>query len=140
MVASSFCHDRKSALKRSHLSRDCISNIKCLKCSRQHYLAICDSDLSNLSTDNSPKDEDVNNTSDQQETSVIIANSSETGIVLEVDTEITAQSGGSVTNLHVNSKTQVLLQTAQVRVSRADNQNYEINTRILFDSGSQRCS
>ena len=31
-----------------------------------------------------------------------------------------------------------MLQTARARVSRADNQNYEINARVLFDSGSQR--
>ena len=35
-------------------------------------------------------------------------------------------------------KTLILLQTARARVSRADNQNYEINARVLFDSGSQR--
>ena len=125
--------------KRSDLSRDCTSNIKCAKCSRWHHLTICDSDLSNLNTDNSPNDETVNSaSSDQQETSVIIANSSKTGIIPEVNTEVTAQSGGSVTNLYVNSKTQILLQTARARVARAENQNYEINARVLFDSGSQR--
>ena len=70
---------------------------------------------------------------------MIIANSAETTIIPDVIiTEVTSQPGGSVTNLYVNSKTQILLQTARVRVSRADNQNHEINARVLFDSGSQR--
>ena len=69
---------------------------------------------------------------------MIIANSAETAINPDVNTEVTSQPGGSVTNLYVNSKTQILLQTTRARVSRADNQNYEINGRVLFDSGSQR--
>ena len=125
-------------LKRSHLLRDCTSSIKCAKCSRPHHLLICDSDLSNITTDNSPREETLNTAgSDQQETSVIIANSAETTIIPDVNTEVTSQPGGSVTNLYVNSKTQILLQTARTRVSRADNQNYEINARVLFNSGSQ---
>ena len=126
-------------LKRSHLSKDCTSSIKCAKCSRRHHLSICDSDLSNITTGNSTREETLNTaSSDQQETSVIIANSAETGIIPDVNTEVTSQPGGSITNLYVNSKTQILLQTAGARVSRADNQNYEINARVLFYSGSQR--
>ena len=127
-------------LKRSHLSRDCTSSIKCAKCSRRHHLSICDSDLSNITAGNSPREEVLNTaSSDQQEISVIIANSAETTIISDViNAEVTSQPGGSVTNLYVNSKTQILLQTARARVSRADNQNYEINARVLFDSGSQR--
>ena len=51
--------------------------------------------------------------SDKQETSVIIANSAETAIIPDViNTEVTSEPGGSVINLYVNSKTQILLQTA----------------------------
>ena len=126
-------------LKRSHLSRDCTSSIKCAKCSRQNHLSICDSDFSNITDGNSPREETLNTaSSDQQETSLIIANSAETGIIPDVNTEVTSQPRGSVTNLYVNSETQILLQTARALVSRADNQNYEINARVLFDSGSQR--
>ena len=34
-------------LKRNHISKDCSSRMKCLKCGRQHHISICTSDANN---------------------------------------------------------------------------------------------
>lgn len=34
-------------LKRNHISKDCSSRMKCLKCGRQHHISICMSDTNN---------------------------------------------------------------------------------------------
>ena len=34
-------------LKRNHISKNCSSKMKCLKCGRQHHISICTSDTNN---------------------------------------------------------------------------------------------
>ena len=40
--------------------------------------------------------------------------------------------------LFIDTKTSVLLQTAKIFVSRADDPNHRIQARLIFDTGSQR--
>ena len=42
------------------------------------------------------------------------------------------------TVLFIDTKTSVLLQTAKIFVSRADDPNHRIQARLIFDTGSQR--
>ena len=53
------------------------------------------------------------------------------------DPKITSR-GNENTVLFIDTKTSVLLQTAKIFVSRADDPNHRIQARLIFDTGSQR--
>ena len=53
------------------------------------------------------------------------------------DPKITSR-GNENTVLFIDTKTSVLLQTAKIFVSRADDPNHCIQARLIFDTGSQR--
>ena len=50
----------------------------------------------------------------------------------------TTSRGNENTVLFIDTKTSVLLQTAKIFVSRADDPNHRIQARLIFDTGSQR--
>ena len=122
-------------LKRSHLARDCTSSIRCLKCAKRHHVAICDT-MAHTEQHTNSETEVVTH----QKICITSSNETERNVEPGSTTEVKPEPGDAsdaATSLYVNSTTRILLQTARALVSRVDG-NYEINARILFDSGSQR--
>ena len=95
-------------LRSNHLARECTSKA-CYRCGKQHHPSICTA-LENRQTPSQG---------------------------------VSVNSGGenqreTTTSLLTNSKNGVLLQTARANVSRANDETRTRNTRIIFDSCSQK--
>ena len=101
-------------LRSGHVARNCRTNMRCLKCSRRHLSTICDSYSKDTMNEMSSTSNIKENSSDSRD------NSSQ-----------------STTNMHVNAKNSVLLQTARVQV-KTPQQHKVATARLVFDSGSQK--
>ena len=109
-------------LKRNHISKDCSSRMKCLKCGRQHHISICTSDANNdVQSLNTPNVEGLASLS-QSRTSH----------------DPPRESSGRPTVLYVNASTPILLQTAKAAIYRPGQPNEKFLARLILDTGSQR--
>eukprot|EP00731_Ephydatia_muelleri_P005954 Em0003g202a len=108
-------------LRRGHKGIDCRSSLKCSICQGRHHLSIC------------PRPRQANNSQPGTSPSVPASqNSSRTF-------QAPAVNGRSSTmSMYVSTKTPILLQTARVKVNAPNRESPVIDTRIVFDSGSQR--
>ena len=97
-----------------HVARNCRTNMRCLKCNRRHHSTICDC----YSKETVHGKSETNEMRENRGTSL----------------ETTSQ---STTNMHVNAKNSVLLQTARVQVKPPQKQQSS-TVRLVFDSGSQK--
>ena len=95
-------------MRTGHRARDCRSQFGCYNCKGSHHSAICNAYKAHAE---SPKPT-VSNTEEPK-----------------------AQ---TTTNIHISSKTSVLLQTARAEISSPDNDAEKAVVRIVFDSGSQK--
>ena len=95
-------------MRSGHLARDCRSQFGCFKCKGKHHSAICDSYKTPTET---------------QRTAA------------STTAEPKAQ---TTTNMHISSKTSVLLQTARAEISSPVNDAKKAVVRIVFDSGTQK--
>ena len=101
-------------LRPGHVARNCHTSMRCLKCNQRHHSTICDC----------YSKETVNE-------------KSSTGNAKEKSKDSLANSSQSTTNMHVNAKKSVLLQTARVQVKPPQQQQSSI-VRMVLDSGSQK--
>ena len=108
-------------LRRGHKGIDCRSSLKCSICQGRHHLSIC------------PRPKQANNSQPGTSPSVPASqNSSQT-------VQAPAVNGRSSTmSMYVSTNTPILLQTARVKVNAPNREFPVIDTRIVFDSGSQR--
>ena len=101
-------------LRPGHVARNCHTSMRCLKCNQRHHSTICDCHSK----------ETVNE-------------KSSTGNAKEKSSDSLANSSQSTTNMHVNVKNSVLLQTARVQV-KPPQQQQSNTVRMVLDSGSQK--
>ena len=108
-------------LRRGHKGIDCRSSLKCSICQGRHHLSICS------------RPRQANNSQPGTSPSVpAYQNSSRT-------VQAPAVNGRpSTMSMYVSTKTPTLLQTARVKVNAPNRESPVIDTRIVFDSGSQR--
>ena len=104
-------------LKRNHISKDCTSRMKCLKCGLRHHVSICTS-----STGDGVKP--------LQHAPIVNGSTSSSQGPLR-------ESSGS-TALYVNASTPILLQTAKAVIYRPDQPTNKFLARLILDTGSQR--
>ena len=108
-------------LKRNHMSKNCSSRMKCLKCGRQHHISICTSNTNNevksLHTLN------VEGSASLPQSQTLCSPPRE--------------SSGRPTVLYINASTPILLQTAKAAIYRPGQPNKKL-ARLILDSGSQR--
>ena len=103
----------------SHITRNCLSNMKCLKCHKAHHISICDTGVT-------PKVGFVN---------------PQPLVTVNQPPEIVAPTvveENSAHTIFVNVNTSVLLQTARAVVSRPNDPLHSVNVRLILDGGSQR--
>ena len=105
-------------LKTGHISPNCPSKAKCFNCEGRHHVAICEN----------PKN-------------VVQSKNPALGVVptskVECFQENTSDMGTSTMHTGSNNNS-VLLQTAQAFVCRSNDQEFGLNTHVIFDSCSQR--
>ncbi|XP_044165250.1 uncharacterized protein LOC122949186 [Acropora millepora] len=109
-------------LKRNHISKDCSSRMKCLKCGRQHHISICTSDANN-------EVQSLNTTNVEGLASLPQSRTSH---------DPPKESSGRPTVLYVNASTPILLQTAKAAIYRPGQPNEKFLARLILDTGSQR--
>ena len=109
-------------LKRNHISKNCSSRMKCLKCGRQHHISICTSDTNNEVKSLHTPNVEGSASSPQSQTSC----------------SPPRESSGRPTVLYVNASTPILLQTAKAAIYRPGQRNEKFLARLILDSGSQR--
>lgn len=96
-----------------HIARNCNANIQCTECKGRHHKAVCEKLLAPTKEENESESE--SNSGNETKTNAGCA------------------------AFHVNTGTQVFLQTAQVFVANPNRENCQgIQVRALFDTGSQR--
>eukprot|EP00731_Ephydatia_muelleri_P027563 Em0019g436a len=113
-------------LKRNHRARECRSSLRCSACGRRHHISIC----SGSSTWNS----DPSKAPQRSKLSSAISQGASTSH----STKTSQTSQPAVMTMFVGVRTPVFLQTANVMVYRPGNPTVSHNTRIIFDTGSQR--
>ena len=109
-------------LKRNHISKDCSSRMKCLKCGRQHHISIC-----------------MSNTND--EVKCLHTPTVERSASLpqsQTSCSPSIESNGRPTVLYVSASTPILLQTAKAAIYRSGQPKEMFLARLILDSGSQR--
>ena len=104
-------------LKRSHISKDCNSRMKCLKCGQRHHVSICAGDT-------------IDRIKPLHNTPTVEGSNS------PPQSPPRESNGGSA--LYVNSSTPILLQTAKAVIYRPDQPTEKFLARLILDSGSQR--
>ena len=109
-------------LKRNHISKNCSSRMKCLKCGRQHHISICTSDTNNEVKSLHTPNVEGSASLPQSQTSC----------------SPPRESSGRPTVLYVNASTPILLQTAKAAIYRPGQPNEKFLARLILDSGSQR--
>ena len=109
-------------LKRNHISKNCSSKMKCLKCGRQHHISICTSDTNNEVKSLHTLNVEGSASLPQSQTSC----------------SPPRESSGRLTVLYVNVSTPILLQTAKAAIYRPGQPNDKFLARLILDSGSQR--
>ena len=109
-------------LKRNHISKNCSSKMKCLKCGRQHHISICTSDTNNEVKSLHTLNVEGSASLPQSQTSC----------------SPPRESSGRLTVLYVNVSTPILLQTAKAAIYRPGQPNEKFLARLILDSGSQR--
>lgn len=109
-------------LKRNHISKDCNSRMKFLKCGRQHHISIC---MSNTNGEvkclHTPT----------VERSASLPQS-------QASCSPSIESNGRPTILYVNASTPILLQTVKVAIYRPGLPKEKFLAQLILDSGSQR--
>ena len=106
-------------LRSGHIARNCLSNMKRLKCHKAHHISICDTGVT-------PKVDFVN---PQPLTTVNQPPETVPPTFVEEN---------SAHTIFVDVKTSVLLQTARAVVSRPNDLSHSVNVRLILDGGSQR--
>ena len=101
-----------------HIVRNCLANMKSLKCHKAHHVSICDSGVT-------PKVDFVNL---QPLTTVSQPPETVSPTVVEEN---------SAHAICVDVQTSVLLQTARAVVSRPNDLSHLVNVRLISDRGSQ---
>ena len=107
-------------LKRNHISKDCSSRMKCLKCGRQHHISICTSDTNNEVKSLHTLTVEGSTSLPQSQTSC----------------SPPRESSGRPTVLYAS--TPILLQTAKAAIYRPGQPNEKFLARIILDSDSKR--
>ena len=109
-------------LRRSHISHNCPSRIKCFKCGGRHHVSICTSDIS---VGSKPR---------------FVANAPTTANQEQIQTTWNAprDMNENPTALYVNAATPILLQTAKAAVYKPGQPTEKFYARLILDSGSQR--
>ena len=109
-------------LKRNHMSKNCSSRMKCLKCGGHHHISICTSNTNNevksLHTLN------VEGSASLPQSQTLCSPPRE--------------SSGRPTVLYINASTPIILQTAKAAIYRPGQPNKKFLARLILDSGSQR--
>lgn len=106
-------------LKRSHLARDCPSNMACLKCSGRHHVSLCEMAMK-------PQQ--------RQPESMVSQNNGNTTNTWPYRQPSQAS---QTRTFYVGSHDSILLQTAQAFIGNG-NTSTGIRARVIFDSGSQK--
>ena len=109
-------------LKRNHISKNCSSKMKCLKCGRQHHISIYTSDTNNEVKSLHTLNVEGSASLPQSQTSC----------------SPPRESSGRLTVLYINVSTPILLQTAKAAIYRPGQPNEKFLARLILDSGSQR--
>ena len=107
-------------LKRNHISKDCSSRMKCLKCGRHHHISILCKPLQVKSLHTPTVEGSASLPQNQTSSSP------------------PRESNGRPTVLYVNASTPILLQTAKAAIYRPDQPAEKFVARLILDSGSQR--
>ena len=124
-------------LKRNHMSKNCSSRMKCLKCGRQHHISICTSDTNNeVKSLHTPNAEG----SVKSVKSLHTPNVEGSASLPQSQTSCSPprESSGRPTVLYVNASTPILLQTAKAAIYRPGQPNEKFLARLILDSASQR--
>jgi hypothetical protein len=119
-------------LRKNHLSRDCSSRSRCYKCNGNHHISIC----TKKNTDNKPRQslcDPISELKSQQQ-----SQKQEGKLPNVAGNKLSQQSDNETRTLFVNSKTPVLLQTAQATILPVENNGKGAVVRVILDSGSQR--
>ena len=106
-------------LKRSHLARDCPSNMACLKCSGRHHVSLCEMDM---------------RPQQRQPESMVSQNNGNTANTRPYRPPSQVSQTRA---FYVGSHDSILLQTAQAFIGNG-NASTGIRARVIFDSGSQK--
>ncbi|KAL5474082.1 hypothetical protein EMCRGX_G028656 [Ephydatia muelleri] len=113
-------------LKRNHRARECRSSLRCSACGRRHHISICSgSSTWNSDPSKAPQRSKLSSATSQ-------------GASTSHSTKTSQTSQPAVMTMFVGVRTPVFLQTANVMVYRLGNPTVSHNTRIIFDTGSQR--
>ena len=107
-------------LKRNHISKDCSSRMKCLKCGREHHISICTSNTNNEVKSLHTLTVEGSTSLPQSQTSC----------------SPPRESSGRPTVLYAS--TPILLQTAKAAIYRPGQPNEKFLARIILDSDSKR--
>ena len=110
-------------LRKGHRVKDCRSSLRCSSCQSRHHVSICTASRSELGM------------REQQPTQTAVTTSTQ---CKPPTTQTTRASQPPVLSMYVATRTPVLLQTAKAQVFRQGRPSSTVNTRIIFDSGSQR--
>ena len=110
-------------LRKGHRVKDCRSSLRCFSCQARHHVSICTVSRSELGV------------REQQPTQTAVTTSTQPN---PPTTQNMRASQPPVLSMYVATRTPVLLQTAKAQVFRQDRPSSTVNTRIIFDSGSQR--
>lgn len=109
-------------LKRNHISKNCSSRMKCLKCRHEHHISIGSSDTNN-------EVKSVHTLAVEGSTSLPLSQTS---------CSPPKESNGRPIVLYVNASTPILLQTAKTAIYRPGEPMMKFLASPILDSGSQR--
>ena len=115
-------------LKKSHLARQCTSNIRCFKCKKRHHASVCEQPPESIQT----AEERNPSTSSTQSW---MQSQTQTNPVRR---DIGPSTSTPTTTMLIDVKNAVLLQTAKGYISAASSPDKTVVSRMIFDSGSQK--
>ena len=140
-------------LKRGHLARECTSNIMCFNCKQKHHVSLCQ--FKSLEKSGGPNQNNVPQSVAPLPTSITLPESKVVSIhptgtnpslnnpsgyqQVHQPVQQPVQQNLNLTNLYVETKNSVLLQTAKGYISAPNDSANMALARLLFDGGSE-CS
>ena len=110
IMASGRCFN---CLRRSHVSRDCKSSLRCQRCKRKHHTSICEATINQPSS---------------------LANSTPTGL----NPDATPYQSNTTATLCSDKLQAVFLQTARAVIHNPSTPHVSLEVRLLLDCGSQK--
>ena len=116
-------------LKKSHLARQCTSNIRCFRCKKRHHASVCEQPPESIQT------AEARNLSTNSAQSLIQSQTQTNPVRRDIGQSTTTP---TTATMLIDVKNAVLLQTAKGYISAASSPDKTVVSRMIFDSGSQK--